>query len=287
MKIAIVTGGETAERDISIKSCAYIANLIDFANVQIFTFPEDKHFFIREIQNFDLAIPIIHGLGGEDGSIQGLLKTLNIPFLFSDITTHAIAIDKKITKDILKNIHIHSPQEISSFPLFAKPRYGGSSVATKLCQSKNAFQMLCNANKNITFITEEPLRGREFTVGIIDIEEKSTPLPVVEIIPKNTFFDFDSKYTNENLATEICPADINSSLYIELQKQALLIHTYLGAKHISRSDFIVTPENKIYFLEINTIPGMTDTSLIPKMVSVADISFKKILKKWCINMIGK
>lgn len=281
MKIGIITGGKTEEREISIKSAHNIQNLVDFAETTLFTFPEEIDLFIQSATKFDIVIPVIHGIGGEDGSLQGLLKNLNTLFLFSDISTHAIAIDKKFTKEIISTLNILSPKEINNFPLFAKPRYGGSSVASKLCMSGAELDVLTKENLETEFITEQPIKGREFSVGVIDTETATIALPVVEIIPQGEFFDFENKYNPEKLAIEICPASIDEVISKELQRQALLIHKHLKTKHLSRSDFIVTPNNSIYFLEINTIPGMTDTSLIPKMVQVAGLNLKDLFKFWC------
>ncbi len=284
MRIALITGGETGEREVSIRSARNIQDLIDFAETELFTFPEDQDKFLKCAQTFNLAIPIIHGEGGEDGTLQALLKSLAIPFLFSNTTTHSITIDKKYTKEILSSLGILSPKELSgTFPAFVKPRLGGSSVASKLCTTQEEMNELLVENSHLKFLIEEPVKGREFTVGILDYDSKVFALPVIEIIPKNTFFDFESKYNPDKLATEVCPAEIPDSLTQELQRQALLIHTHLEVRHISRSDFIVTNENKVYFLEINTIPGMTNTSLIPKMVAGANLSLKDIFKSWCME----
>jgi D-alanine-D-alanine ligase len=281
MKIAIITGGETGERDISIKSAQNVLNLIDFATVETFTFPEDRENFLLSVNTFDLAIPVIHGAGGEDGTLQFLLENLKIPYLFSGIETHQIAIDKRATKEVASNLGITSPKETSSFPLFAKPKFGGSSVSSQLCVSLEELNILIKTNQNIELIKEEPIKGREFTVGVIEYQNKTFTLPVIEIIPKGEFFDFENKYNPEKLATEICPAKIPDSLSEELQRQSLLIHSHLKVKHISRSDFIVTPDEKIYFLEINTIPGMTNTSLLPKMLEQEGLSLKELFKEWC------
>lgn len=285
MQIAIITGGETGEREVSIRSAQNIKNLIDFAETTLFTFPEEQSTFIKSAQSFDLAIPVIHGAGGEDGTLQALLQSLSVPFLFSNIATHSIAIDKKFTKEIISSLDIVSPKETQgAFPVFVKPRRGGSSIASKLCTTQKEMDELLIKNPNLKFLTEEPIRGREFTVGVLEYNGKTFALPVVEIISQNTFFDFESKYNPDKLATEVCPAEMTDHLKEELQRQALLIHTHLEVRHISRSDFIVTNENKIYFLEINTIPGMTDTSLIPKTITEAHLSLKDIFKSWCIGL---
>lgn len=283
MRIAIITGGETGEREISIESAKNIQEEIDFAETELFVFPEDSLRFTERVKNFDLAIPAIHGAGGEDGTLQDYLKSLEIPFIFSDTHTHTIGINKRKTKEKAREIGIMTPEETSTFPLFAKPINGGSSVASRLCTSAKELEELQSSKPETDFLTEELIKGREFTVGVIEYRGETSVLPVIEIIFKAEFFDFESKYNTEKLAQEICPAEIDSNLSKELQKQALNIHNHLQARHLSRSDFIVTPDNKIYFLEINTIPGMTKNSLVPKMLKEVKIKLKEILKDWCIS----
>jgi len=284
MNIALITGGQSGERVVSIASAQNVKEIIDFGTVEVFTFPEDTETFIQRYKEFDLAIPVIHGIGGEDGSLQGFLETLGMPYLFSGVTTHAIAINKRLTKQIVKQLGITVAKEITienlQFPLFAKPNNGGSSVASKLCISKEELDQLTNNHREIDFIFEEPIRGREFTVGVIDHNHETISLPVVEIIPKGAFFDYDSKYDADKLATEVCPAEIDTDLKQNLQTIALTIHKSLDVKHLSCSDFIVTSDNAIYFLEINTIPGMTNTSIVPKMIKVAGYSLKDLFQEW-------
>lgn len=285
MKIAIITGGESGERDISIKSAENIKNLLDFAKTETFIFPEDKPIFLNKAQNFDIVIPIIHGIGGEDGEVQRLCQTRNLPFLFSSPEVHALTIDKLETKKIVEALGITCPKLITTYPLFAKPRFGGSSLATKVCNSEKELTDLKNTYPTTEFITEELVKGKEYTVGVIEVEAEHRPLPVIEIIPQGDFFDFENKYIPEKMAAEICPAQISDSLASKLQQLALTIHTKLGVRHISRSDFIITPDNNIYFLEINTIPGMTAVSLLPKMLTTANLSLKEIIREWCENLV--
>ena len=279
MKIAIVTGGESGERKISIRSAENVAKHIDFAETNKFIFPEAKQEFLSAVKEFDLVVPMIHGVGGEDGELQKELDSLGTPYLFSGPETHAIGIDKLRSKEIVETIGIKTPKNTREFPVFAKPRFGGSSVASKVCSCKEEFEALVSNNPGIEFVTEEIVRGREFTVGIIESDGKTTALPVIEIIPKGDFFDFENKYDPAKLATELCPAEISEDLERKLKQQAILVHEKIGARHISRSDFIVTAENEIYFLEINTIPGMTETSLVPKMLQAAGIGLRDFLKE--------
>lgn len=286
MKIAIITGGESGEREISIKSAENVRKLINFAETETYIFPEEKDRFLSSHRDFDVVIPVIHGAGGEDGTLQRFLEEIKVPYIFSGPEAHAIGIDKKATKQVVESLVIKSPRETKEFPLFAKPNFGGSSVASGLCNSQEELEKLLSGNPETEFILEELVKGREFTVGIVEYDKEMIALPVIEIIPKGQFFDFKNKYDPKNLAAEICPADIDENLARELQKQALTIHQKIGVKHISRSDFMVTSENKIYFLEINTIPGMTETSLIPKMLNQAEISLGDLLKEWCFDILN-
>ncbi len=284
MKIVIFTGGSTGERPVSIASAKNVAGLLDFAEVQVFSMPEDLEKFLASFKHFDLAIPIIHGKGGEDGTIQGLLSTLGLKYLFSGVQAQAIGIDKKRTKQIAALLGHTVPREIHAnhleFPFFAKPRFGGSSVTSGLCKNQQDFNNLINQTSE-EFILEEPISGKEFTVGVIESGGKTIALPVIEIItPENTFFDFEKKYDPANLAQEICPAQIETELSDRLQNIALSVHKELGVRHISRSDFIVNAQGQPYFLEINTIPGMTNTSLIPKMLAAQGLKLEDLLKEW-------
>lgn len=282
MRVAIITGGETGEREVSIRSARNVAENINFAEIHTFTFPEDSEAFTSRAKEFDLAIPVIHGLGGEDGTLQARLKILGVPFIFSDVYPHSVAINKRQTKEAVAKLGIQSPEEISEPPFFVKPVTGGSSVASKLCNSIEEYEELKQKNPGIEFVTEKPIKGREFTVGILEYQGRTSALPVIEIIPRGEFFDFENKYDPTKLAQEICPAEIDPALAAALQAQALAAHQHLRCRHISRSDFIVDSEGNIYFLEINTIPGLTATSLIPKMLKESGVTLKEILKEWCL-----
>lgn len=291
MNIAIVTGGVSGERDVSINSAKNVQAFLEIENSSVFVFPEERTHFEARKSDFSLVIPIIHGLGGEDGELQEYLDGLNIDYLFSNPATHKLALDKRQTKQTAQALGINAPNEISIlnpyFPVFAKPNFGGSSISSKLCKNKFELDQLLKDNSRIDFLLEKPIQGREFTVGVIDYAEQTIALPVIEIISENGFFDYKSKYDSENLAREICPALINQTLEENLKNSALAIHTKINAKQISRSDFIVTDDGQIFFLEINTIPGLTNTSLIPKMLLATDIDIRDLFLSWCKNFVHK
>ena len=288
MRIAIITGGETGEREVSIASAKNVASAILFAEHEMFVFPEDRSKFLKSASMFDLVIPVIHGRGGEDGEAQQLCESLGLPFLFSPIEAHKIGIDKVLTKEFVERAGIKTAKRFSRssavFPVFVKPRFGGSSVHTARIESAEVLEKFLE-NVAEEMMIEEVVSGREFTVGVVE-QNPGDPevLPVIEIVSKNKFFDYESKYDADHLANEICPARIEGALSRRLQEAAIAAHTLMGASHISRSDFIVTDADEIYFLEINTIPGLTDTSLIPKMLKQAKVDFSGLLEKWCKNL---
>lgn len=287
MNIAIITGGETGEREVSIASAKNVASAIGFATHETFVFPEDQSKFIESASSFDLVIPVIHGKGAEDGEVQQLCERLHLPFLFSPIEAHKIGIDKVLTNEFAARAGIKTAKRFSKsnaiFPVFIKPRFGGSSVHTARVESNEQLEAFLESMVDEMMI-EGAVSGREFTVGVVE-QNPGDPeaLPVIEIIPKNQFFDYESKYSVDHLADEICPARIERTLAKQLQDAAVAVHTLIGATHVSRSDFIVTDAGEIYFLEINTIPGMTDASLEPKMLKQANISFSGLLERWCRN----
>jgi D-alanine-D-alanine ligase len=296
-RIAILAGGESDERKVSLLSGKFVhQQTTRFYQTTFFDFPKDLNRFIKNKRLYKLAIPVFHGRGGEDGQIQGFLKTLGIPFLFSDIDGHSAGINKIFTRKIAQQLGIDVPSyqilTIKDKPVFKskcviKPYDNGSSVNVQIINSakelkkglKKIFQ------RSSTAIKEEYIAGEEYTVGVIEKKGKPIALPVIWIKPKNPFFNYESKYTT-GMAEEICPALIKQSLTIKMQQTAILIHQTLLLKHLSRSDFLVDKKGQPYFLEVNTIPGLTKNSLIPKAVKTAGFDFGYLLKEWIENTLN-
>jgi D-alanine-D-alanine ligase len=289
MRIAVLTGGTSDERQVSLNSADQVRDILDFAEAEIFVLPEELEDFLSSHHDFQVVVPVIHGKGGEDGAIQKLLEKINVPYLFSSSKAHEIGIDKKKTKEIAAALGYSTSATIASadldFPLFAKPRFGGSSTTTGICKNIDDFKALLEQTSE-EFILEKVLHGREFTVGVIEKGGKVIALPIIEIVPKKgTFFDFEQKVNPDKLAKEICPAEISPKLADKMSAMAIAMHKEIKAKHMTRSDFIVTKDGIPYFLEINTIPGMTKTSLVPKMLKVAGVDIKELFKEWCENEV--
>jgi D-alanine-D-alanine ligase len=290
-KIAILSGGESAEREIALLSSQFIkAQAKRFFEVMVFDFPSDFDKFIKARSGFNLAIPVFHGRGGEDGQIQGFLETLKVPYLFSGISGHSLAMDKALTKIIARDLKIKQPkakvilcnQKIKFIKkVVVKPYDNGSSIGVSIVNSQKeldrGLRQVWQYSKKA--LVEEYLAGKEYTVAVVDFRGKLISLPVIWIKPiKGDFFDYQSKYTDSG-AEEICPAPISKAVAFELQRIALKIHQQFGLKHMSRSDFIVK-NGQPYFLEVNTIPGLTKNSLVPKAVKAAKLDFGLLLKEW-------
>lgn len=295
-KIAILTGGESSEREIALLSSQFIKTQTErFFPIAVFDFPKDLDSFVKTRSQYVLAIPVFHGRGGEDGQIQGFLETLKMPYLFSGISGHSLAINKILTKTIAQKQKIKQPHSLVVFPnqktvfkttVVVKPYDQGSSVAVSIVNSQkeldNSLQKIWQYSDKA--IVEEFVKGEEYTVGVVEVKQKPRALPIIWIEPlKGVFFDYESKYSDSG-AQEICPAPIGQNLTLKMQTQALKIHQALSLKHMSRSDFIVK-NNEPYFLEVNTIPGLTKNSLVPKAVKAAKLDFSLLLKEWIENEI--
>ncbi|MFH1583397.1 MAG: D-alanine--D-alanine ligase [Candidatus Falkowbacteria bacterium] len=296
IKIALLMGGNSNERDISLKSGEKIVNAINSKKYQVSVF--DTKTDLKKFTNqafagkFDLVFPVLHGAYGEDGKLQGLLEMLGLPYIFSDITASAIAINKHYTKLIAKNSGLTLAKDVILFknrpllidkiikkiglPLVIKPMAAGSSIGISIAKNKNQIKSgLANAFKHDKkIIIEEFIKGRELTAAIFGNYPPKV-LPIVEIIPKiSGWFDYKAKYEKGG-SDEICPANIPPNIKRKIKNDALKIFQALDCQDLARADFIWNEQNnKIYFLEINTIPGMTAESLAPKSAEAAGMNFK-------------
>ena len=290
-RIAILTGGTSSEREIALRSTTAVRGwLTDRFEVSVYDLPADLDRFIGERKLFAVAVPMFHGKGGEDGVIQGFLKTLGVPFVFSDVEAHAIGMDKIAAKTVVSAVGVPTTAsrvvhrgEALPFerPTVVKVPDSGSSVGVWLAKDEASFLDALKRGfaQSDRLLVEDFIEGREFTVPVVDYDGKTQALPVIEIRSKKSFFDLESKY-DPLLADELCPAPIPSELTEHLQELALVAHRAIGARHVSRTDFMVDASGKPWFLEINTIPGMTEASLLPKSVKAAGMTMEVLLDGW-------
>lgn len=238
----------------------------------------------------DVVFPALHGGAGEDGTIQTLLEASGIVYAGSGPVGCALAMNKDLTKRLLRDAEIATPDWIAGqtpgeavaerlgLPVIVKPVSGGSSVRLALAFSveevDEATQVASGGGDAVMY--EQYVRGREFTVGILDEEA----LPVVEIEPVRELFDFDCKY-EKGMAIETAPARIPRDLAYVLQSRALRVHRILGLRHFSRVDFIVNGSDRAWCLEANALPGLTANSLLPKAARAAGIEFPDLCDRIC------
>jgi D-alanine-D-alanine ligase len=250
-----------------------------------------------EDQKIDLFLPIGHGAYIEDGKLQGMLEILGLPYVFSGTFSSALAMNKAKTKlvakgaglKIAKDIKINKNQKINpekiiaklNLPVVVKPSESGSSVGINICQNQEKLESAINEAfmHSPEVMLEQFIKGRELTVAVLG-NKNPKALPVIEIIPKVAgFFSYEAKYQPGG-SDEICPAEIPEEIRKKVQKYAVKIFKALNCQDLARADFIWSEnDSKLYFLEINTIPGMTATSLAPKAAKAAGLEFPNFLDK--------
>ena len=295
-KIAVLLGGISAERNVSLKTGKYVSKSLKKQDYQVkeIKVTANKKNLIKSLKKFkpDFIFNALHGTFGEDGQIQKLLDKLKINYSHSNAKTSEIAMDKKKTKNVFKKIGVPYPNDIQvnkinfrkkikqlsfQFPLVIKPVSEGSSLGVKICKNLNELKRY-KLKKNINYLIEEYIPGRELTVGIF----KNKALDVIELKTKKKFYDYKSKYT-KGMTKYIIPAKIPKNIERKCKKYTEKIHKFLKCKGITRTDFRFDEKKtfgkELYVLEINTQPGMTPLSLVPMMAKYKGISFDKLIEK--------
>ncbi len=237
----------------------------------------------------------LHGQFGEDGTVQAVLELLNKKYTGSKVLSSSLSMDKHIAKIIMKDHHVKSPKEIFlgskyysidtvisrinaelGYPCVVKPNDQGSTCGLSVCENDSEIQaaidMAFQFSKAV--LIEEFIKGRELTAGVID----GVVLPVLEIRPKHGLYDYECKYT-QGMTDYFVPADISAEISAEIQNLTLEAFKALGCTCYARADFRLSENGKVYCLEMNTLPGMTATSLLPKMAKEAGISFVQLIEK--------
>ncbi len=298
LSVALISGGTSGEREISLKGGDRVFHALDperYAVVRYDT-ATDLGRLAAEAGAIDAALVILHGTNGEDGTVQGYLDLLNIPYQCSGVMGSAIAMNKLVSKFFYEKAGIPVPGYIAmekageadadlcierlGLPLVIKPASGGSSIGMSIVRSREAFFPAIDKaflHDDVVF-AEQYLTGTEITGGVLGNAHPEA-LPIVEIIPKNgyEFFDYKAKYTpGETL--EICPARISDALTQKAREIAFAAHRALFCSGCSRTDMIIH-DNRIYVLETNTIPGMTENSLLPLAAAEAGISYSQLLER--------
>ena len=311
--IAIVAGGSQSEVIVSLKSAAGIFSFIDkgkfnpyivtiigkewmveYAGEKI-TIDKNDFSFIYDNQKitFDFAYITIHGMPGEDGKLQGYFELMGIPYSSCGVLPAALTFNKFFCNNYLKSFGINVAKsillrkgetirdekviEILGLPCFIKPNAGGSSFGvTKVKSAEQVLPAIESAfAEGDEVLMESFLSGTEVTCGIYKAKNKKMVLPVTEVVSENEFFDFDAKYNGQ--VKEITPARIPEELTKKVQQLTSSIYDIIGAKGIVRIDYIITEGETIHLLEVNTNPGMTETSFIPQQVKAAGLDMVEVM----------
>lgn len=298
INLALLSGGISSEREVSLNSGAQVYDALDKDKYNITRYDPktDLPRLMADADRIDAALIILHGPYGEDGTIQGLLDLLDIPYQGSGVLGSSVAMNKLATKQLYENAGLPMPPymvlergdkldpadcvERLGLPIVIKPLEAGSSVGMSIVKSEAALPEAVDKafEHGGAALVEGYVDGVELTAGVVGNKELQA-LPLIEIIPDDAhdFFDYEAKYT-AGVTQEICPARIDDALTEKAQTYAKMAHRALFCEGYSRTDMILA-DGEIYLLETNTIPGMTATSLLPQAAVAAGMSFTELLDR--------
>jgi D-alanine-D-alanine ligase len=298
LSIALISGGWSREREVSLKSGDAVYGALDKDKYEVRRYDprDDLLSLIKDSGHIDLVLLLLHGKRGEDGSMQGLLDLLSLPYVGSGVLASSIAMNKALSKELFKSAGLTVPREVIlskgehvnprelfsalGKPVVIKPIEEGSSIGLRICgteeEAAEAIRDTIAMGQEV--MVEEYVKGTEVTCPVLG-NRNPEALPVIEIIPQeeHQFFDYTAKYV-PGASQEICPARLPADVYGKVQECAIRAHCVLGCRHLSRCDMIVG-DGDVYVLETNTIPGMTDNSLFPLAARTAGISFPRLIDR--------
>jgi len=286
-KVAVLLGGRSSEREVSLKSGAAVMAALLRGGVDAYAF-DPANRTLHELEVFDRVFIALHGRYGEDGTIQGALEIMDIPYTGSGVMASSVGMDKWRTKLLWRATGIATPDfelidAASDFaaveaklglPLFVKPANEGSSIGiTKVRQAGQLRAAYEEAAKSDPLVLAERfVGGGEYTVGILG----DRALPMIRIVPANEFYDYEAKYLRDD-TQYLCPCGLPQELEEQIRAEALQAFRIVGGRGWGRVDFLMDEAGQHYFIEVNTSPGMTDHSLVPMAAKAADISFDALV----------
>ena len=288
-------GGASSEKNVSIKTGNAVINALSsiYKEVTPIVVTENQDLaFLDDIGSGDIIFNALHGGVGENGDLQSTLELKNISYTGSDSKASKICINKHLSKLVAQAEGICTPEWVLyknkknnhqklfnssskfSYPYIIKPNDEGSTMGLAKVEKESEVAAAISSSLEFSneIIVEEYISGREITVGVLG----NKPLPIVEIFPQKDFFDYECKYS-EGMSNYVVPAKIDGKIASKIQDDALLIHEAIGCRHYSRVDFILDDSGQHYFLEINSLPGMTATSLLPMAAKEAGLGFDELI----------
>lgn len=291
-KVAVLLGGLSAEREVSLKSGAAVLAALQAQGIDAQRF-DPRDLPLHDLEKFDRVFINLHGRFGEDGCIQGALELLSIPYTGSGVMASAIGMDKWRSKLLWRAMGIVTPdfellnaqtdfaaiEKKLGLPLFVKPANEGSSIGISKVKRAGdlaaAYALAAKADPLV--LAEKFVGGGEYTVGILaNAKQGLEALPIVRIVPKNEFYDYEAKYLR-NDTEYLCPCGLSPEKEALIQQEAIAAFQALGCSGWGRVDFLMDENGQHYFLEVNSSPGMTDHSLVPMAAKAAGISFEQLV----------
>lgn len=288
-RVAVLMGGVAAEREVSLRSGQAITQALQRAGVDAHGLDVTRLEQLVEIsQSYDRAFIALHGRWGEDGQVQAILQSLAMPFTGSQMAASALAMDKLRTKWLWRGAGLSTPDFVQvsqfqpldlenfnlSFPLIVKPSHEGSSIGMRKVYNPEELQQAVEFAQQYDneVLIEQWITGREFTVGVLN----GRVLPTIELKTTHDFYDYSAKYQS-NDTQYLCPCELSQSLQEQIDQLVLRGFDVVGAKGWGRMDLLVDDNHQAWLIELNTVPGMTDHSLVPKAAKVMGLSFEKLV----------
>lgn len=291
MKVLLLAGGWSSEREVSLRGGEQIAAALESRGHSVTRFDPAKEFetLLDVAREHDVAFINLHGAPGEDGLLQAMLDRVNCPYQGAGPAGSFLALHKAAARQLFRSAGLRVPDGVFlprhpgpgwkpdlPFPLFVKSNTGGSSLNLSRVTNEEELAIALNAlfSTGEEALVEQAIPGQDVTCGILDDEA----LAPILIVSKGLFFDYHNKYAADG-AAEICPAPLPDDVNARIQEYALRAHKALGLKGYSRADFILQDDGTLFLLEVNTIPGMTATSLVPREAAVIGMSFADLVER--------
>lgn len=295
-KIIVLCGWISREREVSLRSGKKIYSALLRKGYDV-TLIDPKMEGWEPVLRGDIVFIALHGKPGEDGTIQGFLETFNVPYTGSGVLASSLAMNKLISKKMFISSGIPTPDYLSmddfesiddfisksmeyiGLPAVVKPVSEGSSIGVSIVKDADSLAPVVKdtVNKFDRVFIEKYIEGREITIGIIELDGKPVALPILELVPRNKFYDYEAKYT-AGFTEFIIPARMDKEKYTLAQELALKAHKALGCTGFSRVDLITDSNDNPYVLEVNTIPGMTELSDLPAMAKAYGIDYDDLVE---------
>lgn len=292
-KVAVLFGGTSAEREVSLNSGGRVMAALQGQGIDAHAFdPAEQP--LDALKGYDRAFIALHGRHGEDGTIQGALELMHIPYTGSGVMASALGMDKFRTKLLWQAAGLPVPEyallnaqsdfaeieEELGLPIFVKPAHEGSSIGISKVKAPGGLAVAYAeaARYDSLVIAEKGVMGGEYTVGILGRGEDMVALPIIKIEPATEFYDYEAKYNRDD-TRYLCPCGLPAAKEAEIRRQALEAFRVLGGRGWGRVDFLMDEAGDHYFLEVNTAPGMTDHSLVPMAARVAGLDYPALVRR--------